>query len=42
MHIPQLATHSNHVTLWVSVIILWLVLNGNGMYYEYVLLAIVC
>ena len=25
-------THSNHVTLWVSVIILWLVLIGNGMH----------
>ena len=29
---PQPATHSNHVTLWVSVIILWLVLIGNGAF----------
>ena len=29
---PQLPTHSNHVTLWMSVIILWLLLIGNGMY----------
>ena len=32
---PQPATHSNHVTVWVSVIILWLVLNGNGMHNGY-------
>ena len=25
-------THSYHVTLWVSVIILWLVLINNGMH----------
>ena len=29
--IPPPATHSNHVTLWTFVIILWLVLIGNGM-----------
>ena len=30
--IPQLAAHSNNVTLWMFVIILWLVLIGNGMH----------
>ena len=30
--IPQPATHSNHMTLWTFVIILWLVLIGNGMH----------